>query len=75
MNWEQVEINWLTFYMKAQERWSALSAEELNRIAGSREQLRMLLETRYGLETEEAEREVRNWQAGLCEPVRVTLIS
>ncbi len=62
MNWEQIEGNWKQVVGQAKERWGKLTDDDLNVVAGRRDQLAGLIEKRYGVLKEEAERQLAEWQ-------------
>ena len=62
MNWAQIEGNWKQVVGQAQERWGKLTDDDLHVVAGRREQLVGLIEQRYGVLKEEAERQLSEWQ-------------
>lgn len=58
MNWEQIEGKWTQLKGKVKEKWGDLTDDDLDRIAGKRDQLIGCLQQKYGLTREEAERQV-----------------
>ena len=62
MNWEQIEGNWKQAVGKAKEQWGKLTDDDLNVVAGRRDQLAGLIEKRYGVAKEEAEKQLAAWQ-------------
>jgi len=58
MNWDQVEGNWKQFKGKVRSKWGMLTNDELDVIQGRRDQLIGKIQERYGLEREQAEKEV-----------------
>lgn len=58
MNWDQVEGNWKQMTGKARETWGKITDDELTTIAGKRDQLIGMIQTRYGVAKEEAEAQV-----------------
>ena len=58
MNWDQVEGNWKQFKGKVRAKWGMLTNDELDVIQGRRDQLIGKIQERYGLEREQAEKEV-----------------
>jgi uncharacterized protein YjbJ (UPF0337 family) len=62
MDWARIAANWEHFKGNAQRHWRKLSAEELDAIAGSREQLATHIERAYRLSLEEAEKQLDSWQ-------------
>lgn len=61
MNWDQVEGNWKQMTGKARETWGKITDDELTKIAGKRDQLIGMIQTRYGVAKEEAEAQVRKF--------------
>ena len=62
MNWEQIEGNWKRAIGKAKEQWGKLSDDDLDVVAGRGAQLAGLIEKRYGVAKEEAEKQLASWQ-------------
>jgi uncharacterized protein YjbJ (UPF0337 family) len=58
MNWDQMEGNWKQFKGKVRAKWGMLTNDELDVIQGRRDQLIGKIQERYGLEREQAEKEV-----------------
>jgi uncharacterized protein YjbJ (UPF0337 family) len=58
MNWDTVKGDWKQFKGKVKEQWGKLTDEDLNRIEGCRDQLAGAIQQRYGIEKDEAERQV-----------------
>ncbi len=54
MNWERVAGNWKEFRGKVREKWSFLTDDELDVIAGKRDMLIGKLEEHYGLTKDRA---------------------
>jgi uncharacterized protein YjbJ (UPF0337 family) len=65
MNWDIVKGKWTQFKGKARENWGDLTDDELEQIAGERDQLVGRLQERYGYAREEAERRADEWARGL----------
>jgi uncharacterized protein YjbJ (UPF0337 family) len=65
MNWDRIEGNWKQFKGKAKERWSRLTDDELEIIAGRRDQLLGTLQEQYGIDKDEAEAQVRDFESRL----------
>jgi uncharacterized protein YjbJ (UPF0337 family) len=62
MNWDRVEGNWEQFKGMVKERWGKLTDDDLDRIAGRRQQLLGRLQESYGIAQDEAERQLREWE-------------
>jgi uncharacterized protein YjbJ (UPF0337 family) len=58
MNWSQIEGNWKQFKGVIRERWGKLTDDDLEVIAGKRDQLVGKLQEKYGLARDSAEREI-----------------
>ena len=65
MNWDQIKGNWKQFRGKAQEKWGDLTDDDLDRIAGQRDQLIGKVQECYGIAREEAEKQVKEFE-GSC---------
>lgn len=61
MNWEQIQGNWKQMSGKARETWGKFTDDELTKIAGKRDQLVGMIQTKYGVAKEEAEDQVRKF--------------
>jgi len=62
MNWNQVEGNWKQFKGKVKEQWGRLTDDQLDVIAGKRDQLIGEVQEAYGIGKEEAERQIRSFE-------------
>jgi uncharacterized protein YjbJ (UPF0337 family) len=58
MNWDRLQGSWKQLKGTVKEKWGKLTDNELDQIAGQREQLLGLLLEKYGLAKEEAERQL-----------------
>jgi uncharacterized protein YjbJ (UPF0337 family) len=58
MNWDQVEGKWKQAGGKVKEKWGKLTDDDLQVIAGKRDQLIGKVQERYGIAKEEAARQV-----------------
>jgi uncharacterized protein YjbJ (UPF0337 family) len=65
MNWDRIEGNWKQFKGKAKERWGRLTDDELDIIAGRRDQLLGTLQEQFGIGKDEAEAQVRDFESRL----------
>ena len=61
MNQDRVEGNWLQFKGKVKEQLGKLTDDDLDVIAGKRDQLLGKIQERHGLTHEEAETQVNDW--------------
>ncbi|EIJ48560.1 hypothetical protein GWL_05940 [Herbaspirillum sp. GW103] len=62
MNWDIVEGNWKQFKGKAKEQWGKLTDDDLDVIAGKRDQLAGRVQEAYGMSKDEAEKQIRDWE-------------
>lgn len=65
MNREQFHGQWNEIKGKVKEKWGKLTEDDLKMIDGKREQLIGMIQKKYGLAKEKAERELTNFEAGL----------
>ena len=63
MNWDQVEGNWKQFKGNIKEQWGKLTDDQLDVVAGRREQLLGAIQESYGIAKDAAERELSEWEA------------
>jgi len=61
MNWDQVEGKWKQLKGSIKAKWGKLTDDDLDFIAGKRQQLVGRLQERYGIAREEAEKQVNDW--------------
>ena len=67
MNWDQVEGKWKRLKGSVKERWGKLTDNDLDTIAGKRDQLAGRLQERYGITKEQAEAEIDQWRVAHSE--------
>jgi uncharacterized protein YjbJ (UPF0337 family) len=74
MNWDTVKGDWKQFKGKVKESWGKLTDQELEVIAGKRDQLIGAIQKGYGIARDEAERQVEQFErsCGECEPGSTT---
>jgi uncharacterized protein YjbJ (UPF0337 family) len=65
MNWDQVEGNWKQVKGKVQQQWGKLTNDDLNLVEGKRTELVGRIQERYGIQRDEAERQVDSWLRSL----------
>lgn len=68
MNWDQVAGNWKQLRGSVKEKWGRLTDDDLDRMAGQRDQLVGRLQEHYGMAKEEAEKEADRWASGIERP-------
>ena len=62
MNWDRVGGNWKQFKGKVKEQWGKLTDDDLDVIAGRRDQLLGRIQQRHGLARDEADHQVTDWE-------------
>ena len=66
MSWDRISGNWTQWKGRVRERWGKLTDEELDVVGGRRDQLSGRIQEAYGLDKDEAERQLRNWERNLA---------
>ncbi len=61
MNWDRIEGNWKQVTGKAKVQWGKLTSDDLDIIAGRREQLAGKIQERYGIAKDAADQQVNDW--------------
>lgn len=61
MNWDRVEGNWMQLKGKVKEQWGRLTDDDLDVIAGKRDQLAGKIQESYGVSKDEANAEIDRW--------------
>ena len=62
MNWDRIEGNWKQVKGSLRERWGKLTDDDLDVVAGHREQLVGKIQERYGIAKDRAEEQLREWE-------------
>jgi uncharacterized protein YjbJ (UPF0337 family) len=63
MNWDRVEGNWKQIKGTVKAQWGKLTDDELDVIAGRRDELAGKIQERYGIAKDEAERQLKDWES------------
>jgi len=63
MNWNVIEGNWKQAKGKVKEQWGKLTDDQLDMVSGRRDQLVGKIQECYGIARDEAERQVKDWEA------------
>ncbi len=63
MSWDTVQGSWNEYKGKIREKWGKLTGDDLDKIAGKREQLLGRLQKAYGYAKEDAEREIKKFES------------
>ena len=61
MNWDQVEGKWKQAKGSVKQQWGKLTDNDLDYIAGKRDNFVGKLQERYGMATEEAQKRADEW--------------
>ena len=61
MDWNGIEGNWKQFKGKIKEQWGHLTDDDLDKIAGKREQLEGKIQERAGITKDAARKDVDDW--------------
>jgi len=61
MNWDQITGKWKQMKGLVKTRWGKLTDDDLDVIAGQKDQLVGRIQERYGVAKEEAQRQVDDW--------------
>ncbi|MCK9516096.1 MAG: CsbD family protein [Ottowia sp.] len=62
MNEDTIKGNWKQFKGKVKEQWGKLTDDDLDVIAGKRDQLIGKIQERFGIARDEADRQVADWE-------------
>ena len=62
MNWDIIEGKWKQMKGAVKQRWGKLTDDELDQLAGHRDKLVGKLQERYGINKDEAEKQVDEWE-------------
>ena len=63
MNWDRMEGNWKQVKGKVKEQWGKLTDDEIDQIGGKRDQLLGRIQNSYGIGRDEADKQLRDWEA------------
>ncbi len=63
MNWDRIEGNWKQLIGKAKQQWGKLTDDDVDVIAGRRDELAGKIQERYGVAKDVADKEVSEWMS------------
>jgi len=63
VNWEQVKGRWNQTKGAVKKQWGKLTDDSLAQINGKRDQLVGKIQEAYGINRDEADRQVRDWES------------
>jgi uncharacterized protein YjbJ (UPF0337 family) len=61
MDWNRVEGNWKQAKGKVKEKWGKLTDDDLDVVAGRRDQLEGKIQERYGIAKDQVRKDVDSW--------------
>ena len=61
MNWDVIEGKWKQLRGSIRERWGKLTDNDIQRVAGKKDMFIGLIQERYGIARDDAERQVDEW--------------
>jgi len=67
MNTDRIKGQWKQLKGKVKTKWGKLTDDDLDVIAGQKDQLVGRIQERYGIEKEEAQRQVDEWNKAVDE--------
>lgn len=62
MNWDVIEGNWTQYKGHVKAQWGKLTNDHLDVIAGKRDQLTGKIQEAYGIDQDEADRQIKAFQ-------------
>jgi uncharacterized protein YjbJ (UPF0337 family) len=62
MNWDRIQGNWKQVVGKAKAQWGKLTDDDLDVVAGRREQLAGKIQERYGIAKDEVDKQIADWE-------------
>ncbi len=66
--WDRIEGSWKQMSGKVKEQWGKLTDDDLQTVAGKRDQLLGKIQERYGYAKDKAEAEVHDFETRHAEP-------
>jgi uncharacterized protein YjbJ (UPF0337 family) len=67
MNWDQIEGKWKQVKGSVRKQWGELTDDDLTKMAGSRDKFVGVLQERYGIAKEEAQKRADEWAKNVRE--------
>jgi len=62
MHWDRIQGNWKQVVGKAKAQWGKLTDDDLDVVAGRREQLAGKIQERYGIAKDEVDKQIADWE-------------
>ena len=66
MNWDQVQGKWKQMKGDLRTRWGKLTDDDLHTVGGEKDKLVGVIQERYGIQKDEAQRQVDEWHGNLA---------
>ncbi len=63
MNWDRIKGNWKQVAGKVKSEWGELTDDDIEVVAGRRDQLAGKIQERYGIAKEDAEKRLAAWES------------
>jgi uncharacterized protein YjbJ (UPF0337 family) len=61
VDWNRIEGNWKQLKGKLKEKWGDLTDDDLDKIAGRRDQFEGLIQQRYSMTKDQARQQIDEW--------------
>ena len=65
MDWNRIEGSWKQLKGKIRQQWGNLTDDDLEKIAGKREEFEGVIQQRYGLSKDAARKQIDDWMTTL----------
>jgi uncharacterized protein YjbJ (UPF0337 family) len=65
MNWDQVQGKWKQMRGDVRAKWGKLTDDDLHLVGGEKDKLVGRIQERYGIEKDEAQRQVDEWHSNM----------
>ena len=62
MNWDVIQGKWKQLSGTIKQRWGKITDDELDQLGGHRDKLVGKIQERYGVQKDEAEKQVNEWE-------------
>ena len=66
MNWDQVQGKWKQMKGDIRTRWGKLTDDDLHLVGGEKDKFVGLIQERYGIQKDEAQRQVDDWHGNMA---------
>ena len=70
MNWDRIEGNWKTFKGQVKQKWAKLTDSDLDLVSGKKDELVGRLQNAYGIQKDEAERQIDDFTRSINDEPR-----